>query len=182
MKAELWERAKELGRQAIGGTRIPTGISELDELLGNAPYGPCGFHAPSVVLLSGPVGVGKSTLLHQMTAIFGILHLLFGDTNTPVSVIKMVADNVLTAPENLLVVDHANYMTAKDVTDLSADNRLVILVMHSVKVPSEWIHTVSTHLHMTKQKAAMTIECDKNRFGATGSIVRLAVSSVWKRK
>ena len=48
--------------EAVDETRVPTGMGELDRVLGG------GIVAGSVVLIGGDPGIGKSTLLLQMLA------------------------------------------------------------------------------------------------------------------
>lgn len=175
------------------GTRVSTGIAALDELLGrnrDAPHGSLqGFHMPSVVLLTGQPGVGKTTLLHAMTGIWGLPSLLFGGhALTTGPVIKMVADGVLTKPENLLVIDDGNGLTSADTQSLRADNRLVIVVLHTEKrkLSMELAHGVDVWLHMERRMerrvhvGTTLSRIEKNRFGQTGEIFRLTGSPFWR--
>lgn len=170
------------------GARISTGIHALDKLLGCNRDAPDvhGFHVPSIVLLTGAPGVGKTTLLHEMIGLWGLPSLCFTGTATPISVLRMVANSELTAPANLLIVDDANYLGQKsNVNDLWSENRLVILVMHAAK-RQQLIHDVGVHMHMERNKKrrvniGTTISCkEKNRFGQTGEIFRLTGSQIWR--
>lgn len=168
------------------GTRISTGSLALDHLLGHERSDKrCGFRVPSIVLLTGEPGVGKTTLLKEIVN----PSLLFGDrVPGSATVIKMVADHVLTKAGSVLVVDCATLLDAEEVVSLGADNRLVIVVQHidKRKVKQQLLHSVSVWLHMERRMkgrlhVGTTLWCgEKNRFGETGEVFRLTGSSFWQ--
>lgn len=102
--------------------RIPTGFSEFDDVLGG------GLMPGGVALLAGEPGVGKSTLLMQLTLHVGQkLPVLYVSGEESAAQVKLRGDRLAKQlPNNLSI---ATSTSADDIaaTILSGDNKLVIV-------------------------------------------------------
>lgn len=106
--------------KATQTTRISTGISELDMVLGG------GIVPGMAILLSGEPGIGKSTLLLELAAkTNGVVLYVAGEESA--SQIKIRADRLKTKSDNLLILEET------DVDNILLDENIKLLIVDSIQ-------------------------------------------------
>lgn len=105
--------------KSIEGSRIPTGINEFDRVLGG------GFIAGEVVLLSGPPGIGKSTLLLQSVQNHLTLYISGEESDAQ---IKHRADRLSIQTEHIIFSESTQVESiVKGVKSLSKKPALIVV-------------------------------------------------------
>lgn len=99
--------------------RIPSGISEFDTVLGG------GIVAGSLVLIGGDPGIGKSTLLTEVSAHLSKNHkVLYVSAEESCSQVKMRCNRLNLNSDNLLLL---NETCLEDIEDAITDEKFVVI-------------------------------------------------------
>lgn len=101
--------------------RLSSGLTEFDRVLGG------GFVPGQVIILAGEPGVGKSTLLTQISMKMPKSKILYICGEESVGQIKLRADRMNYKAENLLMLAETDVISVTDTMENSKDIDLVII-------------------------------------------------------
>jgi DNA repair protein RadA/Sms len=122
--------ALPIGEVADDGPRLPTGLGEVDRVLGG------GLVAGSVVLVGGPPGIGKSTLLLQVAAALasGERSILYASGEESVGQVASRATRLGAQRERLLLMAETRADAILDAArELAVAGELGAMIVDSVQ-------------------------------------------------
>jgi DNA repair protein RadA/Sms len=103
-------------------TRAKTGLNEFDRVLGG------GIVKGSIILLGGEPGIGKSTLMLELTK--NIDKILYISAEESLEQIKIRADRLKLNPNNLMLVSDGNI---ENIESLVAKNQPSLIIVDSIQ-------------------------------------------------
>lgn len=109
-------------------TRTKTGLSEFDRVLGG------GIVKGSIILLGGEPGIGKSTLMLEMTK--NIDKILYISAEESLEQIKIRADRLKLNPDNLMLISDGNIDNLESAVAKSQPSLIIIDSIQTVYLSS----------------------------------------------
>ncbi len=134
--------------------RFVTGISELDRVLGG------GIVKGSVVLLSGDPGIGKSTILLQMSGALKNLRILYVSGEESAVQIKLRADRLSVKNENLFVMAETD---VEVICEYINSNKPDIVLIDSIQTMNiESLSSMTGSIVQVRESAKMLLNTAKS--------------------
>ncbi len=134
--------------------RFVTGISELDRVLGG------GIVKGSVVLLSGDPGIGKSTILLQMSGALKNLKILYVSGEESAVQIKLRADRLSVKNENLFVMAETDVEAICEYINSSKPDIVLIDSIQTMNIES--LSSMTGSIVQVRESAKMLLTTAKS--------------------
>ncbi len=143
---------------SAGESRIPSGLSEVDRLLGG------GIVAGSLILIGGEPGIGKSTLSLQLPMSSGHLRTLYVSGEESARQVKMRADRL--AGDNPMSEDNCYILAETDISKIISEAEVLkpnLMVVDSVQTMfSSGIDSTAGSVSQIKEVTALLLHFAKS--------------------
>lgn len=135
-------------------TRINTHIDELNRVLGG------GIVPGSVVLIGGEPGIGKSTLMLQLALQFNNLTVLYISGEESLYQIKLRANRIKNANENLLVLNETSLESVINNIETIKPDLVVVDSIQTIQTDS--LESIPGSISQIKECTNLLLKCAKH--------------------